>query len=267
MDYMSLLYFENIINNSFLPLEKENYYQTLKVLNLTNHDMHNLIMNIAENYVNIIDGKPIPNFTNLGKNIVHSSLGPIIYSKKETHKKALLDLENHLKTIMVIFENQLLLIPNPLIETQSLEEFKKQVNDRFHVGANKNNQQLSFKGQLSFQLKIELNINQKLKLLKLLKESKLICKDTNLTKIDAVFMGKVVDENNKISWNNFRDIYLFVMNLKPFLLHQNDVFETALRCFKRKGVEISNITQLTKSSGGDKNKAKIEEIISVFRNK
>ena len=39
---------------------------------------------------------------------------------------------------------------------------------------------------------------------------------------------------------------LFVMNLKPYLLHQNDIFQTALRCFTRQGVEISNITQLTK---------------------
>lgn len=267
MDDVSLLDFENTINNSFLPFEKENYYQTLKVLNLTNHDLYNLMMGVGENHAKIIDGKIIPKFTNLGKYLSDSSLGPIIYSKKDSHKKAFLNFMNHFKKIMIILENQLLLTPNLPIEMQSLEEFKKQVNDRFHEGANKNNQQLSFKGHLSFQLKIELNTNQKLKLIKLLKESKLFSKDINLTKFDAVFMGEFVEENNKISWNNFRDIYLFVKNLKPFLLHQNDVFETALRCFTRKGVEISNITQLTKSSGGDKNKAKIEEIILKFRNK
>lgn len=263
MEHMSLLYFENTINNSFLPLEKENYYQTLKVLNLTNHDVLNFFMDM-ENYVKIVDGKPIPNFTNFSENLMLSSLRLIIYSKKESHKKALLSFENHLKTLLAIFENQLLLTPNPSIETQFLQEFKTQVNNRFHVTANKNNQQLSFKGHHSFQLNNQLKLNQKTTLLKQLKESRFICKKTNLTQIDAVFIGKVVEENNKISWNSFHDIYLFVMNLKPYLFHQNDVFETALRCFTRKGVEISNITQLTKSSGGDKNLAKIKEIISNF---
>lgn len=264
---MSLSYFEKTINNSFLPLEKENYYHTLKILNLTNQDVYNFFIDM-ENYFKIVDGKPIPIFTNFSENLMIRSLSPIIYSKKESNKKALLNLYNHVKTILVIFENQLLLTPNPSIEIQSLEGFKKQVNDRFDVRANKNNQQISFKGHHSFQLHNQFIFQQKkMNVLKQLKESKLICKKTNLTQIEAVFMGKVVEENNKISWNSFRDIYLFVMNLKPYLLHQNDIFQTALRCFTRQGVEISNITQLTNSSGGNKNLAKIKEIISNFESK
>jgi hypothetical protein len=266
MEQMSLSYFEKTINNSFLPLEIENYFHTLKILNLTNKDVYNFFIDM-ENYIKIVDGKPIPIFTNFSENLMIRSLSPIIYSKKESNKKALLNLENHLKTIFVIFENQLLLTPNPSIEIQSLEEFKKQVNDRFHQRANKNNQQLSFKGHHSFQLKNPLKTNQKMTLLNQLKKSVLICNKTNLTQIEAVFMGKVVEENNKISWNSFRDIYLFVMNLKPYLLHQNDVFETALRCFTKKRIEISNVTQLTNSSGGNKNLAKIKEIISNFESK
>jgi hypothetical protein len=264
MEGMSLLYFENTINNSLLPLEKENYYKTLKALNLTNLDIYNFITDIALNYVKIIDGNPIPIFTNFSENLMISSLTPFIYSENENHKKALLNLENHLKTIIAIFENQLLLSPNPLVEIKYLEEFKIKVNKRFHETTNKNNQQLSFKGYHSFQLNNPLKLEQKIRLLKQLKESGLISKKTNMTQIESVFIGKVVEENNKISWNNFHDIYLFVKNLKPNLLHQNDVFETALRCFTKKGLKISNIKQLTKSSGGDKNLNKIKEIISIF---
>lgn len=254
--------FDNLINDSLLPLERESYFNTLKILKLTNKDIYDFILDFIQNYVAIEDGTAVPLFNGFSRSMAITKLEPFIYSNQAKHKKALIDLEIYLRSILIIIESSLTKASNTSTVKQNLEGFKRKVDNRFSPLGNQVDKTIQFKGHHSFQLKKPLAINKKIKLLEQLKTEGFIAKTTTVDQISAIFSGKAVSQGLKISWFKLRNLYFFVKTLRPHLEHENDVYETATRCFTIKGAEILDSNRLVHSSGGKKNLSKIQEIIS-----
>lgn len=259
-------FYQDFINNSLMPKEREDYIKALKTFKLTQEDFLDFLEDIIDNHFIEIDGEIIPDLSNLAQSKLIKALGTYDNSKIKKEQEALKNLNQHLLSFFTIVENYNLkagVVDDDY--NQKVGNANKVLFDRFAHLNNTPTKEIEFKGYQSFTLKRAKSANSFLDIINKLKHNKLIARETSTSMFQKIFSGAKIQNNEKVNWvGNYKELTIFLIALDPKLVFSEYKYETVIRCFLVKGKEIIESEQISNSSGTSPKKQIIEDIISLF---
>lgn len=258
-------FYQNFIENSLMPKEREDYENALKTFKLTKEDFIEFLEDL-DNHLIEVDGEIIPDLGNLAQSKLIKALGPFDNSKIKKEQEALKNLNQHLLSLFSIVQNHNFKIG--VLDEDYNRKIKNTTKVLYERFAHLNNQQTTeivIKGQPSFILNHPLKPKKSADILMSLRKNGFISKNTTQDNFEKIFSGVLISKEDKIDWERSRyELYLFLKGLKPKLRIKDKIYDTALRCFTIHGREIIKTTELSNSSGGSTKKEIIKDIISLF---
>lgn len=266
MDRQFAEFYQSILQNSLMPKEREDYKSALKTLKLTQETILEIFQDLLDNHIIEVDGEIIPDLANLGQSKYTKAIGPYDNSKIKKEQEALKKFNQHLFSLLIILKNDH--FKKGLIDddyNRRIENGSKVLFERFAHLNNPPTNDRDFKGQNSFTLKKEYKSEIFIKILKKLKDNKLIDKNISVDRFKKIFSGTKIQNNEKVNWvGNNRELTVFLIALNSKLLSKEQKYETAIRCFLVNGKEINKPEQISNSSGTSLKKELIKDIVSLF---
>lgn len=264
--------FHDVVNNSFFPFEKKELNETLKKLKISIPELVFFFIDLINNQTISVNNQIEVNLTELPESELLRKLVRLLEKDVDKYTSVILTLKKYLDAILPILGQKI----NNINETEhqkniiALDYNKELIRKRFNYDEKRDGDSKiktkDFRGQHSFSLKSGLfNSIKARKIIFQLRDLKLIDQNTSFEKFMHIFSGKQIPKENRINWiSTYMDLSIFLRKIQPKLLVEEDVFETALRCFTIKGNNISSARNLAHSSGSKKNEKIIESIINTF---
>jgi hypothetical protein len=259
-------FYQDFIKNSLMPKEKEDYNKALKTFKLTQEDFLEFLEDIIDNHFIEIDGEIIPDLSNLAQSKLIKALGTYDNSKIKKEQEALKNLNQHLLSFFTIVENYNLkagVVDDDY--NQKVGNANKVLFDRFAHLNNTPTKEIEFKGQHSFILKRAFKAEIFLKVLNKLKENQFVENETSVGRFQKIFSGTKISNEEKVNWKGTKyDLLLFLISLKTEFRVENDIYDTAIRCFTVRGKEILYTKQISQANNKKSKEQIIKGIVSIF---
>ncbi|MCA6422644.1 MAG: hypothetical protein IM568_07495 [Flavobacterium sp.] len=259
-------FYQNFIQNSLMPKEREDYNFALKTFKLTQENFLELLEDIIDNHFIEVDGEIIPDLSNLAKSKLIKSLGPYDNSKIKKEQVALRSINQHLLSLFTVVKNHN--FKTGLVDedyNRKTENANKVLFERFAHLNNPTEKVEDIKGQHSFIIKKLMSANTTLEILKKLKNHNLVDAVTSTSKFQKIFSGDKILNDEKVDWiGTKKELKIFLQSLKPKLRIDSNIYYTAIRCFTINGKEIIKTAEISNSSGTSSKKQIIEDTIFLF---
>jgi hypothetical protein len=262
-------FYQDFIQNSLMPKEREDYNKALKTFKLTQENFLELIEDIIDKHFIEVEGEIIPDLENLGQSKLIKTLGHYDNTKVKKEQEALKNLNYHLLSLFTIIKNYN--YKAGLVNKEynrKTENANKVLFERFAHLNNPLTNDRDFKGQQSFTLKNNLKTDKFIHILNSLKNKGFISRNTPIENFENIFLGVLISKENKIDWiGTNHQLKLFILGLKPKLRIDNKIYDTTRRCFTVNGKEIIKNEEISKSNiskGKSSNSQILEDIVSLF---
>jgi hypothetical protein len=258
-------FYQSFIQNSLFPKELEDYNKALKTLKLTPENFLDLLQDL-DNHIIEVEGEIIPDLSKLAQSKLFINLGSYENSKLKKDKEAIKILNQHLLVFFGVVNNYNL--KKGVVNddyNRKIENANKVIFDRFVHLNNSRNEDIKFKGQLSFILKNPIVTKQIRIILDSLKKNDCISKKTSQVKFQNIFLGLSIPNEDKVDWEGSKkELSVFVKALKHKLIDKNYIYDTVQRCFTINGKEIIKTTEISNASGSTLNEQIIKDIVKLF---
>lgn len=259
-------FYQDFIQNSLMPKEREDYNKALKTFKLTTENFLELIEDIIDNHFIEVEGEIVPDLENLGQSKLIKTLGYYDNTKVKKEQEALKNLNYHLLSLFTLIKNYN--FKAGLVDEEynrKTENANKILFERFAHLNNPPTKEIEFKGQQSLLLKHQLHTQKFIPILQYLKKNGFISLNTTKDNFENIFLGNSISKENKIDWTGTKyELSLFLKALKPILRVNTNIYDSAIRCFTLKGKEIIKTAEISNSSGTSSKKQIIEDVIYLF---
>lgn len=259
-------FYRSFIQNSLLPIERENYNKALNTLNLSPENLLDLLIDVLDNHIIEVDGEIIPDLSNLAQSKLINTLGSFENSKSKKDKEAIKTLNQHLLVLFTVVNNYN--FKKGVVNedyNRKIENANKVIFERFVHLNNATTKDEEFKGQQSFTFKRTYKTDVYFSVLNKLKDSQLVAKETSVGRFQKIFSGEEIQNIEKVDWIGTKfELKLFLVNLKSEFSLVNNIYYTAKRCFTIKGKAILRTNEISQASNKKTKEQIIKEIVSVF---
>jgi hypothetical protein len=265
-------YFFDLIENSFFELEKNDFYSTLRTLNISKKELVLYLFEVLNKYTTQKNDKIELKIKDLPKSNLMHKIVTLIETGDLKYIAAANALSNYLNSVFTIYMEDLKEANKVQYETSytSINNSKQLLRERFNYDETKKENIIlvkeDFKGQHSFNLKRQFKTDIFLRVLNKLKDNQLVSNKTSTGRFQKIFSGEEIPNNEKVDWIGTKfELKLFLDNLKSEFSLENNIYNTTLRCFTIKGKEILRIDEISKASNKKTKEQIIKEIVSIFK--
>lgn len=265
-------YFFDLIENSFFELEKNDFYSTLRTLNISKKELVLYLFEVLNKYTTQKNDKIELKIKDLPKSNLMHKIVTLIETGDLKYIAAANALSNYLNSVFTIYMEDLKEANKVQYETSytSINNSKQLLRERFNYDETKKENIIlvkeDFKGQHSFNLKKQFKTDIFLRVLNKLKDNQLVSNKTSTGRFQKIFSGEEIPNNEKVDWIGTKfELKLFLDNLKSEFSLENNIYNTTLRCFTIKGKEILRIDEISKASNKKTKEQIIKEIVSIFK--